>query len=85
MPYGPSPFESRPPKEPRSKPVRITVDLSPADYQLLNRWLARASVELDQPVSKMTLARGIRAMIQATAADHVVNDVVLGLMRQEQS
>ncbi len=85
MPYGPSPFEPRPPKEPRSKPVRITVDLSPADYQLLNRWLARASVELDQPVSKMTLARGIRAMIQATAADHVVNDVVLGLMRREQS
>ncbi len=85
MPYGPSPLEPRPPKEPRSKPVRITVDLSPADYQLLNRWLARASVELDQPVSKMTLARGIRAMIQATAADHVVNDVVLGLLRREQS
>ncbi len=85
MPYGPSPFEPRPPKEPRSKPVRITVDLSPADYQLLNRWLARASVELDQPVSKMTLARGIRAMIQAAAADHVVNDVVLGLLRSEQS
>ena len=85
MPYGPSPLEPRPPKEPRTKPVRITVDLSPADYQLLNRWLARASVELDQPVSKMTLARAIRAMIQATAADHVVNDVVLGLLRSEQS
>ena len=85
MPYGPSPLEPRPPKEPRTKPVRITVDLSPADYQLLNRWLARASVELDQPVSKMTLARAIRAMIQATAADHVVNDVVLDLLRREQS
>ncbi len=83
MPYGPSPFEPRPPKEPRTKPVRITVDLSPTDYQLLNRWLARASVELDQPVSKMTLARAIRAMIQATAADHVVNDVVLDLLRRE--
>jgi hypothetical protein len=85
MPYGPSPLEPRPPKEPRTKPVRITVDLSPAEYQLLNRWLARASVELDQPVSKMTLARAIRAMIQATAADHVVNDVVLDLLRREQS
>ncbi len=84
MPYGPSPLEPRPPKEPRSKRVRITVDLSPADYQLLNRWLARASVELDQPVSKMTLARGIRAMIQAAAADLVVNDVVLGILRKEQ-
>jgi hypothetical protein len=42
-------------------------------------------VELDQPVSKMTLARAIRAMIQATAVDHVVNDVVLDLLRREQS
>ena len=85
MPYGPSPLEPRPPKEPRSKPVRITVDLSPGDYQLLNRWLAGASVELDQPIKTMTLARGIRAMIRATAADHVVNDVVLDLLRREQS
>jgi hypothetical protein len=85
MPYGPPPRESRPSKESRPKPVRITVDLSPADYQVLNRWLAGASVELDQPVSRMTLARGIRAMIQATAADQVVNDAVLDIMRREQS
>jgi hypothetical protein len=86
MPYGPLPRgESRPPKESRPKRVRITVDLTPEDYQVLNRWLARASVELDQPISKMTLARGIKAMIQATAADHVVNDVVLDVMRREQS
>ena len=85
MPYGPSPREPRPPKESRAKPVRITVDLTPADYQILNRWLARAGVELDEPLSKMTLARGIRAMIRATAADHVVNDVVLDLLRREQS
>jgi hypothetical protein len=85
MPYGPHPSERRPPRESRTKPVRITVDLTPADYQVLNRWLARASVELDQPVSKMTLARAIRAMIHATAADHVVNDVVLDLLRREQS
>ena len=95
MPYGPPPRESRPAKESRTKesrtkesrtkPVRITVDLTPADYQVLNRWLARASVELDQPISSMTLARGIRAMIRATAADHVVNDVVLDLLRREQS
>jgi len=85
MPYGPHPRDPRPPKESRAKPVRITVDLAPADYQVLNRWLARASVELDQPVSKMTLARGIRAMIRAAAADHVVNDVVLDILRREQS
>jgi hypothetical protein len=86
MPYGPHPRES-PPKsrrEARVKPVRITVDLTPADYQVLNRWLAGAAVELDQPVSSMTLARGIRAMIRAAADDDVVKDVVLGLLRSEQ-
>ena len=85
MPYGPHPSEPRAPREPREKRIRVTVDLTPDDYQVLNRWLARASVELDQPVTKMTLARGIRAMIQAAAADHVVNDVVLDVMRNEQS
>jgi hypothetical protein len=85
MPYGPHPSEPRVPREPREKRIRVTVDLTPDDYQVLNRWLARASVELDQPVTKMTLARGIRAMIQAAAADHVVNDVVLDVMRKEQS
>jgi hypothetical protein len=90
MPYGPPPRGSRPPKESRTKesrtkPVRITVDLAPADYQVLIRWLARAGAELDQPVTTMTLARAIKAMIQATAADHVVNDVVLDLLRKEQS
>jgi hypothetical protein len=85
MPYGPNPRGPRPPKEPRAKRVRITVDLAPADYQVLNRWLARAAVDLDQPVSSMPPARGIRAMIRAAAADHVVNDVVVGLLRTEQS
>jgi hypothetical protein len=33
----------------------------------------------------MTLARAIRAMIRATAADDVVNGVVLDLLRAEQS
>ena len=93
MPYGPPPRGTSSSKEPsrksrdkeaRPKPIRITVDLTPDDYQLLNRWLALASVKLDQPISKMTLARGIRAMIQAAAADLVVTDAVLDVMRQEQ-
>lgn len=95
MPYGPPPRGTRPSKEsssskePRAKesrpePIQITVDLAPDDYQLLNQWLALASVKLDQPISKMTLARGIRAMIHAAAADLVVTDAVLDIMRQEQ-
>jgi hypothetical protein len=51
---------------------------------VLNLWLARASLELDQPVAKMTLSRGIRAMIHAAAADHVVSDAVLDVMRKDQ-
>ncbi|HEX2822634.1 MAG TPA: hypothetical protein VHO07_21040 [Streptosporangiaceae bacterium] len=88
MPYGPHPSESSPTpirKKSRTKAVRITVDLAPADYQVLNRWLARAAVELDQPLSSMTLARGIRAMIRAAAVDDVVDGVVLDLLRREQS
>jgi len=87
MPYGPHPRES-PPKsrrEARVKHVRIEVDLTQADYQVLSRWLAGAAVELDQPVSSMTYGRGIRAMIRAAADDDVVKDVVLGLLRREQS
>ena len=87
MPYGPSPRDG-PPKswrEARAKRVRIMVELTPADYEVLNRWLAKAGEELDQPASATTQARAIRAMIRATAADHVVNDVVLDLMRAEQS
>jgi hypothetical protein len=85
MPYGPHPSEPRLPREPRVKRFRITVDLAQDEYDLLNLWLARASVELGQPVSKMTLARGIKAMIRAASADHVVNDVVLDTMRRDAS
>jgi hypothetical protein len=67
----------------RDKHVQVTLDLSPEEFDVLNRWLAGASVELHQPVSSMTFSRGIKAMIQATAADQVVSDVVLGVLRDE--
>ena len=57
------------------------VELTPADYEVLKHWLARAGEELDQPVSDTTRTRAIRAMIRATAADQIVNETVLGLMR----
>jgi hypothetical protein len=41
-------------------------------------------LQLDQPVSKMTVAHGIRAMIQAAAADNAVSDAVLDIMRKDQ-
>jgi hypothetical protein len=61
------------------------VEVTPADYEVLNRWRARAGEELGQSDGELTLAGALSAMIRATAADHVVNDVVLDLMRREQS
>jgi len=88
MPYGPSPSSepsAKPDRKSRSKSVRITVDLGPADFEVLNRWLAKAAVELDQPLNSMTLARGIRAMIQAAATDDVASSVVLDVLRTDRS
>ena len=87
MPYGPSPSDGprRSFREAHAKRVRIVVDLPPAEYEVLKRWLARAGEELDQPVTDTTRTQAIRAMIQATATDQVVNDTVLGLMRAERS
>ena len=82
MPYGPSPRESRPIsfREARAKRRRIMVELTPADHEVLKRWLASAG-----SADETTLAEAVSAMIRATAADHVVNDAVLALMRAEQS
>ena len=87
MPYGPSPRDSPPisRREARAKRRRIMVELTPADYEVLNRWRASADEELDQSAGETTLAGAISAMIRATAADHVVNDAVLALIRAGQS
>ena len=87
MPYGPSPSDGprRSFREARAKRVRIMVELTPADYEVLNRWLATAGEELGQPASDTTRTKAIRAMIRAAAADQGVNDVVIGFMRAEQS
>jgi hypothetical protein len=49
----------------RSKPVRITLDLSPELYRKLTQWTDSAAVELDVP--RVALADAMRAMIQVTA------------------
>ena len=71
------------PAEIRAKPVRITVDLASADYQALNRWVARAA-RARLPMSRLSQAQVIRTMIRAAAADDVVSGVVLDLLRREQ-
>jgi hypothetical protein len=49
----------------RSKPVRITVDLSPELYRQLTRWAESAAITLDVP--RVPLADAMRAMIRVTA------------------
>jgi hypothetical protein len=49
----------------RSKPVRITVDLSPELYRQLTHWADSAAVALDVP--RVPLADAMRAMIRVTA------------------
>jgi hypothetical protein len=48
----------------RSKPVRITVDLSPELYRELTRWAESAAITLDVP--RVPLADAMRAMIRVT-------------------
>jgi len=67
----------------RTKPVRITVDLSPADYQALNHWLGSATIAVDAaPGQRVTLSKAIRAMINATILDQSIGLVVIDLLRQ---
>ena len=49
----------------RSKPVRITLDLSPELYRQLTRWAGTAAIELDVP--RVALVDAVRAMIRVAA------------------
>jgi hypothetical protein len=62
----------------RSKPVRITLDLSPELYRELTGWADEAAVALGVP--RVSLADAVRAMIRVTA-DHP--DQVLNRLRQD--
>jgi hypothetical protein len=62
----------------RSKPVRITLDLSPELYRELTRWAHSAAIELDVP--RIALADAVRAMIRVTTESP---DGVLDRLRRE--
>jgi hypothetical protein len=51
----------------RSKPVRITLDLSPELYRELTGWADAAAIALGVP--RVSLADAVRAMIRVTS-DH---------------
>src|ERR1700721_1274793 len=62
----------------RTKPVRITLDLTPELYRELTRWAESAAVELDVP--RVSLAEAVRAMIRVSAENP---DDVLERLRQD--
>jgi hypothetical protein len=62
----------------RSKPVRITLDLSPELYRQLTAWADSAAVTLDVP--RISLAEAVRAMIRVAAE---APDDVLDRLRRD--
>jgi hypothetical protein len=62
----------------RSKPVRITLDLSPELYRQLTVWADSAAVELGVP--RVSLADAVRAMIRVTTENP---DGVLDRLRRD--
>ncbi len=62
----------------RSKPVRITLDLSPELYRQLTQWADSAAIALDVP--RVPLADAVRAMIRVSAENP---GEVLDLLRRD--
>jgi hypothetical protein len=62
----------------RSKPIRITLDLSPELYRELTVWADSAAIELGVP--RISLAAAVRAMIRVTRDQP---DPVLDRLRQD--
>jgi hypothetical protein len=62
----------------RSKPVRITLDLSPELYRELTGWTDSAAIALGVP--RVSLADAVRAMIRVTAENP---DEVLDRLRRD--
>ena len=62
----------------RSKPVRITLDLSPELYRELNMWADSAAIALGVP--RVSLADAVRAMIRVAAENP---DQVLDRLRRD--
>jgi hypothetical protein len=62
----------------RSKPVRITLDLSPELYRELTLWTDSAAISLGVP--RVSLADAVRAMIRVAAENP---DQVLDRLRRD--
>jgi hypothetical protein len=70
---------------PRPRPVRITIDLDGPRYDRLRRWVNDAANAVNPDRGRLSLAAGIRAMIDAATADESIGLVVIDLMRRDQT
>jgi hypothetical protein len=66
-----------------TKRIRVTLDLDPAHYAKFNRWLGSAAIAMNPDRPRLSLARALRAMIDATADDQTVSDKVIDRLRAE--
>lgn len=61
-------------RAPRTRPVRVTVELSPIEHQALRQWCAHTSAELDLPV--VAGAEVFRALLSLMRENPEVADQV---------
>jgi len=64
-----------------TKRIRVTLDLDPAHYAKFNRWLGSAAIAMNPDRPRLSLAKALRAMIDATADDQTVSDKVIDRLR----
>ena len=65
----------------RSKPIRITLDLSPELYRQLTRWADTAAITLDVP--RVALADAVRTMIRATTENPATTAEIIERLRRD--
>jgi hypothetical protein len=66
----------------RTKPIRVTLDLDPATYTDLNRWLGSAAIEVNPDHPRLSIAQALRAMIHVTTGDQAMAAAVIGQLQQ---
>lgn len=63
-----------PQRVPRTRPVRVTVELSPMEHKALRQWCAQTSAELDLPV--VAGAEVFRVLLSLMRTDPSMADAV---------
>lgn len=71
---GPEPKLDAAARSPRTRPVRVTVELSPMEHKALRQWCAQTAGDLDLPV--VAGAEVFRALLSLMRADPAMADAV---------